>query len=135
MKILAALVLSLASVNAHAELKANGTVLARECAQQVTSSKAPAQQIEVCYADIVGRNGSYLTIGKDVWAITDSTSRKLSFDHVGFIGERGVFENRYSLDMRLGTAVSSDRDSLEIDTGRETVRASKFEIVYHTQSL
>jgi hypothetical protein len=136
MKALSILALALLSINAQAELKAPGTVLSTQCASIV----APVENTRVCYASITGREGSYLTIDKDVYAITGKTNDQgqAEIDHIGFIGARGQLEFRASMDMRLGQ-VSSLRgtygDAIKIETRDGVILASKFEIVFHTMSL
>jgi hypothetical protein len=134
MKIVATLFLALFALNAQAELKAPGTVLARECATNVS----PVENTSVCYASVTEREGSYLTIGKDVWVIKGIRNAATEIEHIGFIGQRGQLEYRASMNIRVGTinsARSATGDGIVINADGQTIQASDFQIIFHTMSL
>lgn len=130
MKIALLALAALISTSAHAELKAPGTVMANECAQEVDA------RTSVCYSTITGKNGLYLTIGTDVYAVGATQGSTTSIDHIGFIAERGRFEYRASLDVRMGEIKKvGNGDAIEISIRDQKINASDFQIVFHTMSL
>ena len=126
MKTLFMLAVSLLVLDAQAEVKAPGTVLATSCATKVEAAKPT----EVCYASVVGLPNSYLRVGSDVWAFVTATS----LNHVGLV-VNGQLQYRLTSDIREAQFKQLGSDAIEITSGGQTVLASDFEIVFHTMSV
>lgn len=130
MRVIDALVVSFLMPPTHAEVKQPGTVLTTLCAAEI---RPTTQRIEVCYASIVGTQGAYLTVGNNVWVISNRPGAAV-IEHVG-TQTRGILGPRLSLEIRRGKLERLRGGAIEIAADRRTIRASNFQAVYHTQNV